>query len=616
VSQQVVSMGQVLEAGVARFPQFTLTPSSAWGPVVFIIVYYGTDDGYIVHEGVQLRVQDLENKVEVKWSTTTAQPGTSVSLQVTASDPQSFIGVIALPKTLIILCNGNSSIMIRFTCCLSQQNQYYDYNYYWWWTSNIFEAAGLSYVTNGNMDYWNEFCITTYFLICTPFLDKPPINNGKSRKLENRLLNDGLLDTWFWQNGVLGPDKTITFTATAPEINSHWIAIAFSISNTSGLSVDYTSTPFEVTSPLQVTINVPSVTFLGEEFIVEATVFNKQTQTAQVLAKLMENENFTILFQSNGLSPNERSLNVSGQSSATAFFPVSLNVDGKVSFAVVVSYQNVDYTVVGYTLVKYPGFPQTYSESALLSLYENKKFTRSFVFNFPPNIVQGSSSAVLYIYGDIIGPSLTGLDQLIQMPYGCGEQNMINFAPGIYIRIYLDVSRQTTPDIAAKSLNYMNSGYERELMYRRSDGSFSAFGNSDQQGSTWLTAFVLRTFLQARSYIPVDSNVIDTARNFLLNSLAPSGQFTEHGYVIHRELQGGSASHISLTAYTLLAFLEDSTAENNNVNISSAIHFLEANVSGGGVAASLPLALTAYALSLANSSHAETALTLLNSRST
>uniref|UniRef100_S4RNR5 Alpha-macroglobulin-like TED domain-containing protein n=1 Tax=Petromyzon marinus TaxID=7757 RepID=S4RNR5_PETMA len=87
--------------------------------------------------------------------------------------------------------------------------------------------------------------------------------------------------------------------------------------------------------------------------------------------------------------------------------------------------------------------------------------------------------------GDIIGPSLTGLDQLIQMPYGCGEQNMINFAPGIYIRMYLDVSRQTTPDIAAKSLNYMNSGYERELMYRRSDGSFSAFGNSDQQGSTW-----------------------------------------------------------------------------------------------------------------------------------
>ncbi|CAM9541856.1 unnamed protein product [Lampetra planeri] len=267
VSYQVVSIGQVLEAGVARFPQFTLTPSSAWGPVVFIIVYYGTDDGYIVHESVQLRVQDLENKVEVKWSTTTAQPGTSVSLQVTASDPQSFIGVIAVPANLF------RDYPSQFSSLLYQY-QYYDYNYYWWWTSNIFEAAGLSYVTNGNMDYWN----------------KPPVNNGKSRKLENRLLNDGLLDTWFWQNGVLGSDKTITFTATAPEINSHWIAVAFSISNTSGLSVDYTSTPFEVTSPLQVTINLPSVTFLGEEFIVEATVFNKQTQTAQVLAKLMENE--------------------------------------------------------------------------------------------------------------------------------------------------------------------------------------------------------------------------------------------------------------------------------------------------------------------------------------
>eukprot|EP00959_Pyramimonas_sp_CCMP1952_P469394 9494860-Pyramimonas_sp.AAC.1 len=39
-------------------------------------------------------------------------------------------------------------------------------------------------------------------------------------------------------------------------------------------------------------------------------------------------------------------------------------------------------------------------------------------------------------------------------------------------------------------------GYQRELNYRHSDGSFSAFGESDGDGSTWLTAFVLKVFAQ------------------------------------------------------------------------------------------------------------------------
>lgn len=48
-----------------------------------------------------------------------------------------------------------------------------------------------------------------------------------------------------------------------------------------------------------------------------------------------------------------------------------------------------------------------------------------------------------------------------------------------------------------------SAGYQRELLYRRDNGSFSAFGNADESGSTWLTAFVLKSFAQARTYIQV-----------------------------------------------------------------------------------------------------------------
>lgn len=55
---------------------------------------------------------------------------------------------------------------------------------------------------------------------------------------------------------------------------------------------------------------------------------------------------------------------------------------------------------------------------------------------------------------------------------------------------------QLTDAIGAKALSFMETGYQKEMTYKRDDGSFSAFGNSDAAGSTWLTAFVARSFRQ------------------------------------------------------------------------------------------------------------------------
>lgn len=51
------------------------------------------------------------------------------------------------------------------------------------------------------------------------------------------------------------------------------------------------------------------------------------------------------------------------------------------------------------------------------------------------------------------------------------------------------------------------TGYQRELNYRHDDGSYSAFGKSDKEGSTWLTAFVTKSFAQARRFIYIDPEV-------------------------------------------------------------------------------------------------------------
>lgn len=42
-----------------------------------------------------------------------------------------------------------------------------------------------------------------------------------------------------------------------------------------------------------------------------------------------------------------------------------------------------------------------------------------------------------------MGPVMANLDSLVQMPYGCGEQNMINFVPNIVAVNYMKTTDQT-----------------------------------------------------------------------------------------------------------------------------------------------------------------------------
>lgn len=114
-----------------------------------------------------------------------------------------------------------------------------------------------------------------------------------------------------------------------------------------------------------------------------------------------------------------------------------------------------------------------------------------------------------------MGSSVKNLDKLIKMPSGCGEQNMLNFVPCIVAINYLKNTGQLTKSIESKALKFMELGYQRELTYKHDDGSFSAFGKSDDSGSTWLTAFVVRSFLQARRHIMVESSIITKALDWL-----------------------------------------------------------------------------------------------------
>ena len=84
---------------------------------------------------------------------------------------------------------------------------------------------------------------------------------------------------------------------------------------------------------------------------------------------------------------------------------------------------------------------------------------------------------------DPVSQSLNGIQRLIRMPYGCGEQNMVTFVPNIVALKYLACTGQVNPELRNNAIRFMEAGYQRELTYKHIDGSYSAFGRGT--GSLW-----------------------------------------------------------------------------------------------------------------------------------
>ena len=57
-----------------------------------------------------------------------------------------------------------------------------------------------------------------------------------------------------------------------------------------------------------------------------------------------------------------------------------------------------------------------------------------------------------------MGKVIKNIGNLIQMPYGCGEQNMINFVPNILVMEYFKLTGKGTPEERQKAMAYMQKG--------------------------------------------------------------------------------------------------------------------------------------------------------------
>uniref|UniRef100_A0A674JSP0 CD109 antigen n=1 Tax=Terrapene triunguis TaxID=2587831 RepID=A0A674JSP0_9SAUR len=499
-------------------------------------------------------IKEISYLIKISWNKDKVNPSEKVSLKISVTEPRSVIGLSVVDKSTKLL--GESSD-----------------------------------ITEDSVSKRKKLCIQCI--------------SEKYKVMESFLLFDNNFN--FVDDGMIPYRKQIfTLTFTVPDTITSWVASAFVISENLGLGITTAPVELEAFQPFFISLNLPYSVTRGEQFILEVNIFNYLKEATKVMVTLDLSDTFEILITSNEINAtgNQQSVLVPSEDAKTVNFPIKPKQLGEISIKVTAISPTASDAILQKVLVKAEGLEQSYSQTRLLDLTGNNPPTVSETvdFTFPPDVVSGSERVQVTVIGDILGPSINGLESLIKMPYGCGEQNMINFAPNIYVLEYLTNTRQLKEDIKLKATSFMREGYQRELLYQRDDGSFSAFGNSDSSGSTWLSAFVLRCFLQARPFIDIDPYVLKKTADWIVKYQKPNGEFWEPGRVIHSELQGGSSSPITLTAYimtTLFGYQNDEVLE----------YFEE------GISDNYTLTLVTYALSLAKRIKAKEALDVLNQRS-
>lgn len=221
-------------------------------------------------------------------------------------------------------------------------------------------------------------------------------------------------------------------------------------------------------------------------------------------------------------------------------------------------------------------------------------------------MIADSLRSYVAVSGNVIGRALANLDSLIQMPTGCGEQNLVKVAPSVYVLKYL-LSRQSAADLrrdalARKAAGYIFRGFENELKYRHPDnGAFSTFGpRFGANGSTWLTAYVFGVFSEADA-LPLTSiidqtlnaySTLGSAFDFLVSQQQANGCFIDTGSIFRPSMRStqGAEYRLQLTAHVLAALgyagapLKEGKASQFDKTVRSAINCINLT------AESLPLA--------------------------
>jgi len=618
---EVISRGMVVFSSFVQGNEIALKTTPAMAPASRLLVYQILPNSEIAADYLPFDVTaSYPHNVALGLSTEEATPGQEITLNL-QTEGSSEVGLAAVDKSVFILAENRMNLQQVFdkleALYMNPQAELHEVSLYdegitVRGAKDVFTNAGVIVLSNQNVPDGKKYTAPVRnrggFMefnalgakgmalpmaaaagMAPPAPVAAPAADSSAGLAEVQRVRQFFPETWVWDTIETGSNGKASLKLTVPDTITTWMLRAVAISKTKGLGV--AENTLKAFQPFFLTADLPYSAIRGEELPLSVAVYNYLDQPQDVVVSIEKADWFTLLDSS------EITLHIGPNELGGAKFQIKPTKLGTNAVKVTARSPKAADAIIKTLIVEAEGVAQEVVNNLALSDGQ----THNVSTGLPNNIVPGSDRTYLAVTSSYLTQTLDGLESLIQMPFGCGEQNMIVFAPDVYITRYLKTSGQLKPEIMAKAEKLMITGYQRELTFRRSDGSFSAFGQSDQEGSLWLTAFVLKCFSEAKDLMYIDDGVLNDAKSWILSHKNTDGSFDSVGFIHHQELLGGLQGQTALTAYVTIALLQAGEI----TGAASSVRYLETQLDK--TSDPYAVALISYALELAKSNKKDAA---------
>lgn len=380
-------------------------------------------------------------------------------------------------------------------------------------------------------------------------------------------------ESWLWQDVNLPSQAdrdglaSMNVNSALPDSITEWGLLAISASPHTGFCV---AEPYNVRAWKQffVDLKLPYSVARNEQIEIKAVVHNYGYEDLHVRVVLMKTEDIcSIAFKDR----HTQEVKLAAGSSVVVPYTIVPLVVGKLPLEVMVVGRDMmgGDRIQKFLRVVLEGVQKTEVWSTVLNPAaeggtQTVRMGRIELNSVVPN---SQPETFINIRGNVLADSIDNsisedsLASLIRMPGGCVEQNLATITLPLIATLYLDRTsswESVGVDRKAEALRYIRRGYENQLAYRKSDGSYPPYRS--EGASTWITAYVVKVFSMAHTITGInEQQVCDPLLYLVKNKYRLNGDFVEDNPVYSTTMTGGLRGddpRITLTAFVLIALTE------------------------------------------------------------
>uniref|UniRef100_A0A8D2GUG1 Ovostatin n=1 Tax=Urocitellus parryii TaxID=9999 RepID=A0A8D2GUG1_UROPR len=588
---------------------FPISISADLAPVAVLFVYTLHPSGEIVADSVKFQIEKcFKNKVSIKFHKEQGLPGSNASLNLQAA-PDSFCALRAVDTSVLLLkseqqlsaesvynllpnvepygyfYHGLNLDDSKVNPCIHQKNMFYNGLYYMpinnYGDGDIYDIVrnmGLKAFTN--LHYRKpEICSEDNNL---PFPRPVYLKRGEYALMQNaparsacftadvnyaeqaiiETVRTNFPETWIWDLVSVDSSGSANLSFLIPDTITQWVANAFCVNGDAGFGISSTVS-LEASQSFFVEIVAPFSVVQNEQCDLIINVFSYLNTCVEVSVQLEASQNYEA--NKNTLKSNGSEIIQAGEKKTYLWTLIPKKL-GKVNITVIAEskpnsacpateQQNLNWrdTVVRSLLVEPEGVEKEMTQSFLICT-KGARASEDIVLDLPNDVIEGSARAFVTVVGDILGVAKQNLDNLVQVPYESGEQNIALLFSNTYVLDYLKFTEQLTEEFKSKTFFLLSNGYQKQLSFRNSDGSYSLFSQWNRKGSIWLTALTFKTLEKMKEYVFIDETVQKQSLIWLSSKQKSNGCFENDDKLLNKK--GGDEEDILLTAYIVGALLE------------------------------------------------------------